>query len=284
VKIAVLGETGQVATELIRCVPEDVELSVYGRDKAEFMMPELVRGVARKIEADVIINAAAYTAVDRAETEVSVAETINGHSVAALASAAAETGTPLVHVSTDYVFDGSGDTPHSPDEPTAPLGVYGRSKEIGEKAIQATDTPSAIMRTSWVFSAHGGNFVKTMLRLGAGNDELTIVSDQIGGPTPAADIAEALYVIARAMNDGHAGGVYHFSGAPSVSWADFAREIFRQSGLQPSVKDIPTTDFPRPAARPLNSRLDCSSLERDFGIVQPDWKAGLNKALKELLA
>ena len=283
-KIAVFGETGQVATELIRRAPADVDLTVLGRDKAEFMMPELVHDVARRIEADVIINAAAYTAVDRAETEKDVAETVNGHSVAALASAAAETGTPLAHVSSDSVFDGSGDTPHSPDKATAPLGVYGRSKEIGEKAILATNAPGTILRTSWVFSAHGGNFVKTMLRLGAVNDELTIVSDQIGGPTPAADIAEALYVIARAMHDGHAGGVYHFSGAPAVSWADFAREIFRQSGLHPTVKDIPTADFPRPAERPLNSRLDCTSLERDFGIVQPDWKAGLNNVLKELLA
>ena len=282
--VAVFGETGQVATELIRRAPANVELDVFGRARAEFMVPDLVRDVVRNVKSDVIINAAAYTAVDRAETEPEVAETINGTSVRALAETAAEIGIPVLHVSTDYVFDGSGEQPWEPDQPTAPLGAYGRSKEIGEAGIRAAAGRFAILRTSWVFSAHGGNFVKTMLRLGPANEQMSIVHDQIGGPTPAADISDALYVMARAMCDGHTGGMFHFSGAPDTSWAGFAREIFRQAGLTTSVKDIPTSEFPRPAKRPLNSRLDCTSIKRDFGIDRPDWSRGLTSVLKELLA
>jgi dTDP-4-dehydrorhamnose reductase len=282
VKVAVFGETGQVASELIRRAPAGVSLDVYGRNRAEFLVPDLVRDAARNVDADVIINAAAYTAVDRAETEPEVANLVNGDSVKALAEAAAEKGIPLLHVSSDYVFDGSGDAPRRPEEPTAPLSSYGRSKDLGERGVIASDARFAILRTSWVFSAHGGNFVKTMLRLGATSEELTIVADQIGGPTPAAAIADALYVVAKAMIDGHQGGLYHFSGAPDASWADFAREIFHQADLPTRVRDIPTTEFPRPAPRPLNSRLDCTTLERDFGLSRPDWKAGLADVLKEL--
>jgi dTDP-4-dehydrorhamnose reductase len=281
-KIAVFGETGQVASELIRRAPAGVTLDIYGRNRAEFMVPDLVRDVARKVDADVIINAAAYTAVDRAETEPEVANVVNGVSVRALAEAAAEKDIPLLHVSSDYVFDGSGDTPRRPEDPTAPLSAYGRSKELGERGVIESNARHTILRTSWVFSAHGGNFVKTMLRLGATSTELTVVADQIGGPTPAAAIADALYVAAQAMVDGHNGGLYHFSGAPDASWADFAREIFRQADLPARVRDIPTTEFPRPAPRPLNSRLDCTSLERDFGVLRPDWKAGLADVLRDL--
>ena len=281
-KIAVFGETGQVASELIRRAPAGVTLDIYGRNRAEFMVPDLVRDVARKVDADVIINAAAYTAVDRAETEPEVANVVNGVSVRALAEAAAEKDIPLLHVSSDYVFDGSGDTPRRPEDPTAPLSAYGRSKELGERGVIESNARHTILRTSWVFSAHGGNFVKTMLRLGSTSTELTVVADQIGGPTPAAAIADALYVAAQAMVDGHNGGLYHFSGAPDASWADFAREIFRQADLPARVRDIPTTEFPRPAPRPLNSRLDCTSLERDFGVLRPDWKAGLADVLRDL--
>ena len=148
--------------------------------------------------------------------------------------------------------------------------------------MRGTQIRSVILRTSWVFSAHGGNFVKTMLRLGAERDSLTIVGDQIGGPTPAAAIADAAILIARALAQGHPGGTYHFAGAPDVSWADFAREIFRQAGLSVEVTDIPTSDYPTPAVRPLNSRLDCSSLSADFAIERPDWRSGLADVLKDL--
>lgn len=281
-RIAVFGETGQVATELARRAPSEVTLETIGRQQAEFLLPDQVRDVARRLRADAIINAAAYTAVDRAECEANIARTVNGLSVAALAEAAAETGTPVIHVSTDYVFDGSGDAPRSPEEATAPLSVYGASKALGETGLREAGARHAILRTSWVFSAHGSNFVKTMLRLGATRNSLNVVSDQVGGPTHAAAIADALFVMAKAVAEGHPGGTYHFSGTPETSWAGFAREIFRQAGVTAEVADIQTSEFPTPATRPLNSRLDCTSLERDFGIVRPDWKSGLADVLKEI--
>lgn len=283
-RIAVFGRSGQVATELQRRAPRGVSVEAFGRAQADFTRPEDVAAVARSATADVLINAAAYTAVDQAEAETETAFLVNALSVAALAQAAADRDLPFLHISTDYVFDGSGAEPWTPDAPTAPLGAYGRTKLDGENAVRAANGRHAILRTSWVFSAHGSNFVKTMLRLGAERERLTIVSDQVGGPTPAGAIADALFVVARAMTEGFGGGTYHFAGAPDVSWADFAREIFRQSGLSPEVVDIPTTQYPTPAERPLNSRLDCESLARDFGIARPDWRAGLAEVLKELNA
>ncbi len=283
-KIAIFGENGQVATELARRAPAGVTLEIFGRNKAEFMVPELIREIARNLRVDAIINAAAYTAVDRAETDSIVAKTVNGTSVGILAEAAAATGTPMVQISTDYVFDGTGSVAWKPDAPINPLSAYGTSKALGENLVRQAGGRHAILRTSWVFSSHGGNFVKTMLRLGASRDRLTVVADQIGGPTPAADIADALFLIARALTDGQSGGTYHFSGQSDTSWAGFAREIFAQSELFPEVVDIPTSEFPTPALRPLNSRLDCTSTEADFGIVRPDWKRGLSEVLKELKA
>ncbi len=282
-KIAVFGKTGQVATELQRRVPDGVTLEVIGRDQVDFSDPQGVFDVARSLKADAAINAVAYTAVDQAESEPDIANTINGHSVAALLNGCSVAKVPLVHISTDYVFPGDGETPWSPDDQTGPLGTYGSSKLLGEQAFTALAAhPSAILRTSWVFSSHGANFVKTMLRLGAERDQLTIISDQIGGPTPAAAIADACLTIASGLVGGHAGGTYHFSGAPDTSWAGFAREIFAQAGVTCDVIEIPTSDYPTPAKRPLNSRLDCSSLAADFGIERPDWKAALSDVLKEL--
>ncbi len=281
-KIALFGATGQVATEVQRRAPQDVTLEVIGRDRLDFADPAAVGALAKSLEVDAFINAVAYTAVDKAEEEPALAHAVNDMSVGVLGYAAANSGTPLVHISTDYVFPGDGDQPWHPRDETAPLGVYGVSKLLGEDGIRESGARHAILRTSWVFSAHGNNFVKTMLRLGAERDRLTIVTDQIGGPTPAADIADACLTIAAALADGHEGGTYHFSGAPDVSWADFAREIFQQSGLTPEIVDIPSSEFPTKAERPLNSRLDCSTLTRDFGIERPDWRAGLGNVLEEL--
>lgn len=269
--------------ELQRRAPEGVIVQSFGREDADFFEPEQVREVARSLDADAVINAVAYTDVDKAESEPERAELVNSTSVGTLAQACAQQGRPLVHISTDYVFPGIGNVPWSPGDATGPLGVYGASKLAGEQRIAANpDAPMAILRTSWVFSAHGSNFVKTMLRLGAEREELSIVSDQVGGPTAAADIADACFAIARGLTQGNPGGIYHFSGAPDVSWADFAREIFTQSGLSCEVADIPTSQYPTPARRPLNSRLDCSAMQSNFDIPRPDWRLSLQSVLQEL--
>jgi dTDP-4-dehydrorhamnose reductase len=280
VKALVFGKTGQVARELQRLLPD---ASFLGRDAADLTDPAACAAAIAGAEADVVINAAAYTAVDRAESDAETARLVNADAPAAMAEACADRGLPLLHVSTDYVFDGSGDTPRAPDAPTAPLGVYGATKLAGEEGVRAAGGPHAILRTSWVFSAHGANFVKTMLRLGAERDALTIVADQIGGPTLAADIAAALVTMAKGLiADPGLSGTYHLSGAPDVSWADFAREIFAQACLDCAVTDIPTSAYPTPAQRPLNSRLDCATLKSAFGIDQPDWREGLAHVLAEL--
>ncbi|MEK6216479.1 MAG: dTDP-4-dehydrorhamnose reductase [Boseongicola sp.] len=277
--ILVFGKTGQVARELQKRSPDAIFL---GRDQADLTDPAKCAMHILEIKPDAVINAAAYTAVDQAEKEELLATTVNGDAPASMANAAATLDIPFVQISTDYVFDGSGDKPSLPDDLTDPISAYGRSKLAGELGAQAAGGRHAILRTSWVFSAHGSNFVKSMLRLGADRDQLTIVADQIGAPTQAAAIADALLTITKSMIDGHQGGTYHFAGAPDTSWADFAREIFRQADLAAKVIDIPTTDYPTPARRPLNSRLDCESLTRDFAITRADWRAGLSDVLKEL--
>jgi dTDP-4-dehydrorhamnose reductase len=244
-----------------------------------------VRRAAERVEADAIVNAVAYTAVDRAESEEVLARTVNATSVGALAEVAAARGLPLVHISTDYVFDGGGTAPWRPGDPVGPLGAYGRTKLEGERAVAAAGGVHAVLRTSWVFSAHGANFVKTMLRLGADRDRLRIVADQIGGPTPARGIAGACVTIAEALaRDPRLSGSYHYAGGPDVSWADFARAIFADAGLQVAVEDIPSSDYPTPAARPKNSRLDCTATEAAFGIPRPDWRAALRETIAELRA
>lgn len=281
-ELLIFGKTGQVAQELARIVPD---AHFAGRDEADLTDPAACAALVRAMRPQAVINAAAYTAVDKAESDEATARAVNADAPGAMAEACAGLGIPFVHVSTDYVFDGSGDQPRAEDAPTGPLGVYGATKLAGERAIAAAGGQWAVMRTSWVFSAHGNNFVKTMRRLGAERDRLTIVADQVGGPTAAADIAQAAVTMARAMiADRTKGGLYHFAGAPDVSWADFAREIFAQSGLAPQVEDIPTSAYPTPARRPANSRLDCAAITRDFGIARPDWRESLADTIKELNA
>jgi len=275
----VFGQTGQVARELARICPDAVFL---GRDRADLSDPAACAAAILDHRPRAVINAAAWTAVDAAEANETAAHVVNAAAPAAMARACADLGVPFVHISTDYVFDGSGTTPFAPDHPTGPLGAYGRTKLAGEEAVRAAEGTHAILRTSWVFSAHGNNFVKTMLRLGAEREALTIVGDQIGGPTPAAGIAAACVAIAEQLIETPTlSGIRHYSGAPDVSWADFAREIFAQAGLSCAVTDIPTSDYPTPAARPLNSRMDCANLS-DFGLARPDWRAGLTDVLKDL--
>lgn len=276
-KILVFGKTGQVATELQR----QADVIALDRSQADLSDPEACAAIVRQTDADVIIIAAAYTAVDKAEMDENMATTINARAPTEIAKAAAVRGLPFLHISTDYVFDGAGTAPRIPQDLAAPINVYGRSKLLGEQGIAASGGTYAILRTSWVFSAHGSNFVKTMLRLGKDRDALSIVNDQIGGPTPAADIAATLLIMAGELTP-DTSGIYHYSGAPDVSWQDFAIEIFKQAGLTVNVSGIATENYPTPATRPLNSRLDCSALENTFGIPRPDWRTGLTKVLQDL--
>ena len=282
-KVLVFGKTGQVAHALQNMADADTTIMALGRADADLTKPDQLTAVVAETAADVIINAAAYTAVDNAETETHAAEIVNHTSVAAMAQAAAARGIPFLHISTDYVFPGGGTEPWNTDAKTAPLGVYGATKRRGEEAVQAAGGPHAILRTSWVFSAQGNNFVKTMLRLGKERDALSIVGDQIGGPTAADDIAATLLTMAPALQSGDApSGIWHYSGKPDCSWADFAAEIFAQAGLDVTITPIPTKDYPTPATRPLNSRLNCATLQRDFGIRRPDWRNSLRAVLREL--
>lgn len=278
--ILVFGQTGQVATDLGRMFEDTQTVS---RAEADLEDPERCAAIVRETSARAVINAAAYTNVEGAEDDEARVRLVNAQAPRAMALAAAERGLPFVHISTDYVFDGSGTAPWAPSDATGPLGVYGQTKLEGEDAVRAAGGKHAILRTSWVFSAHGHNFVKTMLRLGAERERLTIVADQVGGPTPAADIAAACHRMAHMLADGEGTtGTYHFAGAPDVSWAGFAREIFAQAGLAPEVVDITTAEFPTKARRPANSRLDCRTLDDKFGIARPDWRAGLAAVLVEL--
>ena len=285
-RVLVFGQTGQVARALLRQADaQGISMVTLGRADADLSDPAACAAVLADhiSQADVVINAAAYTAVDKAEAEPDVAFAVNALAPTAMAQVAAAAGKPFLHISTDYVFDGSGETPWQVDAPTGPLGVYGAAKLAGEQGVRAAAGVHAILRTSWVFSADGSNFVKTMLRLGASRDRLTVVADQVGGPTSAAAIADALLRMAQDLHQGRGqSGTYHFAGTPDVSWADFAREVFAQSGMAVEVVGIPTADYPTPARRPANSRLECATLAQVFGISRPDWRQGLADVLAAL--
>lgn len=277
--LLVFGSTGQLAVAL-RKRSDDARF--LDRAAADLADPEACAAVIRATGPSAVINAAAYTAVDRAEEEEVLATRINAEAPGAMARACADLEIPFLHVSTDYVFDGSGQSPWHPDAPIAPINAYGRSKAAGEAAVRAAGGSHAILRTSWVFSATGKNFVTTMLQLSERRDALKVVDDQIGGPTPARSIAETLLQMAGAMKAGQAGGTYHYAGAPATSWRCFARETFTTADRAVDVAGIPTSSYPTPAKRPLNSRLDCSTLQKDFGIRPPDWRLALRDIVKEL--
>lgn len=277
--ILVFGKTGQVASELAGF--QDV--LCLARDQADLSDPDVCAAAIRAHAPSGVINAAAYTAVDKAEEEEALATVINADAPGAMALTCAELGIPFVTISTDYVFEGNGILAWNPDDLPGPLGAYGRSKLAGELAVQQAGGAFAILRTSWVVSAHGNNFVKTMLRLGDTRDALTVVADQIGGPTGAREIAAACMVMAKAlMSAPQKSGIYHFAGAPDTSWADFARAIFDQAGTKCTVTDIPSSAYPTPAVRPLNSRLDCESITSAFGLERPNWRISLTKILSDL--
>jgi len=285
-KILCFGQSGQVAIELARQVSLiGASVDCLDRERADLTAPDACAALVAATDADIIINAAAYTAVDAAETDGATAQTVNGDAPGAMARAAAARGLPFLHISTDYVFDGSGTRPWREDDPVAPLGVYGATKLDGERQITAAGGPHVILRTAWVYSAHGKNFVKTMLRVGADRDSLSVVDDQRGGPTAAHEIARALLAIAANFHEGRGhSGIFHFAGSPACSWADFAEAIFVASSLprKPSIVRIQTSAYPTPARRPANSVLDCTRIRDVYSIGQPDWRTGLIKVISEL--
>jgi dTDP-4-dehydrorhamnose reductase len=278
-KILVFGRSGQVTTEIQTLA----DILALGRAEVDLSDPAACSAAINAYRPRAVINAAAYTAVDRAEEEEELATVINGDAPTAMAQACAALNIPLVHISTDYVFSGNGTSAWAPADKRTPQNAYGRSKLAGEQGIRATGCTHAILRTSWVFSAHGSNFVKTMLRLSESHDKLSVVDDQIGGPTPARAIAAACLSIAQQLcEDPDKTGTYHFSGAPDVSWCTFARDIFAQAGRSTHVSPIATRDYPTPAARPLNSQLDCQTTEQVFGISRPNWRADFAEIITDL--
>lgn len=283
-RVLVFGKTGQVARELADlCALRGIEAVFLGRDQADLGDPDACAAAIGVTDADVVINVAAYTAVDKAESEPELAWLVNAGSPGSMARAAKDRGIPFLHISTDYVFDGTGTMPWHEDDETGPKGVYGQTKLDGEKCIIATDGAYLILRTAWVFSAHGSNFVKTMLRVGAERDQLSVVDDQRGGPTPAAAIAAALLDVATAFHTGRGvPGVYHFTGTPALSWAGFAEAIFQGRASPPKIRRISSDQYPTPAVRPANSVLNCAKIKRIYGIEQPDWRIALRDILTKL--
>lgn len=282
-KYLITGANGQIGHQLAAQLRGKAEVLATVRQTLDISNQKQVFETVNNFRPDVIINAAAYTAVDKAESETDLAFAVNESGAKYLAQAANEVGAAILHISTDYVFDGKGETPYRETDSAAPQNVYGKSKLAGEIAVQAACERHIILRTAWVFNEKGGNFVKTMLRLGASRDSLGVVADQFGAPTYAGDIAAALIKIAEKIILGQSDkfGVYHFSGSPYVSWYDFASEIFVQALAQNVLAQIPilnaiaTADYPTPASRPANSRLDCGKIQAAFGIEASDWRKAL---------
>ncbi len=279
--VLVFGRTGQVAGALAR---RDEAVRLLGRHDADLEDPETCRAAIRAHpRATAVINAAAWTDVDGAEAHPARVNRINAAAPTAMAEEAAACGLPFLQISTDYVFSGTGSDANHPGDPTGPLSVYGQSKARAEEGIRAAGGAHVILRSSWVFSEYGSNFVTNMLRLSATRRSLNVVKDQIGGPTPADALAEACLTIIGALRATPGlSGTYHFAGQPDVSWADFARAIFREADAPVAVAGIPSAEYPTAAARPLNSRLDCSSTEATFGIVRPDWRTALSGTVAAL--
>jgi dTDP-4-dehydrorhamnose reductase len=289
-RIVVTGLTGQVVSALIERAPRDVELIALGRPRLDLSVRGAVLAALRATRCDVIINAAAYTDVDKAESEPDTAMRVNGDGAGFVAEIAAELRAPLLHLSTDYVFDGTLNRPYREDDATGPVGAYGRSKLSGEQKIAELHPNHVILRTAWVYSPFGTNFLRTMLRLGEARDEVGVVADQIGTPTSALDIADALLSIARRATDDSSPllrGVFHMTGAGEASWADFAEAIFaeaeRRGRAHVRVKRITTADYPTPARRPANSRLDNAKLQCAYGLALPPWRESMTHCISRLL-
>ena len=281
--VLVFGNSGQVGREIVR-LADDLKLTFIflGRDEADLSYPDKCEELILAREPSAVINAAAWTSVDAAENAESEASVVNGEAPGAMARACAKLSIPFLHISSDYVFDGSGHYPWRPHDSVGPLGAYGRSKLLGEQLVQESGARAIILRTSWVFSAHGSNFVKTMLRLGGERSQLNVVGNQVGGPTSASSIARSVVTLIEALLKGGSGGIFHFSGTPDVSWAEFAGTIMDLAGLSCEIEPILSTDYPMESPRPLNSRMDCSALLETYGIPRDAWVNDLEHVLTEL--
>ncbi|MCX5516596.1 dTDP-4-dehydrorhamnose reductase [Kaistia algarum] len=291
-RMAVTGRSGQVALSLAeRAEASGFELVTLARPEIDLADPASVEAAVLAAAPDVVVSAAAYTAVDKAESEADLAARVNRDGPQALARAATRLGIPIVHLSTDYVFDGTKGSPYMETDPTSPLGVYGATKLAGEAAIASVTPDHAILRTSWVYSPFGSNFVKTMLRLASTRDRLTVVADQFGRPSYAPDIAAAVFAVARRLietEDESGRGVFHLTGTGDANWYEFASAIIAGSiargGRSVQVAPITTADYPTPAKRPADSRLDCSRLASVHGIALPEWRGSLELCLDRLHA
>ena len=294
-KILLLGKNGQVGWELQRSLAplgDLIALDRHSEPCGDLSQPQRLAETVRALRPDVIVNAAAHTAVDKAESEVELTRTLNATAPAALAQAAAETGAWLVHYSTDYVFDGSGTRAWQEGDATGPLGVYGQTKLEGEQAIAASGCRHLIFRTSWVYAARGGNFAKTMLRLAQERERLTVIDDQHGAPTGAELIADVTaHAIRTAMQQPQVSGLYHLVAGGETSWHGYASHAIAQArALRPDlpwkvgeIAPVPTSAFPTPARRPLNSRLNTQKLQQTFGLNLPHWQTGVDRLLAEIL-
>jgi dTDP-4-dehydrorhamnose reductase len=290
--VLVFGRTGQLANALLRypwapnADGSQRKVVALGSAEADIRNAAAVADAIAQHQPTLVVNAAAYTAVDKAESEPEAAYAVNEAGPRAIARSAAAAGIPLIHVSTDYVFDGTGTQPYREDEATSPLGVYGASKLAGEQAVAAAGGRSVSLRTSWVFSADGNNFVKTMLRLGSDRPELRVVADQVGRPTAAADIASAIAFLEPFVSNGQTSGVLHFGGSQPISWHGFAEAIFDEAAAlgkpRPSVTPISTIEYPTPAKRPAYSVLACDRFLALPGSHLPDWRTSLRPVVQTL--
>jgi len=291
VRMLVTGRNGQIVRSLIERSPQRFEVVALGRPQLDLVGPAdaIVTGITAA-QPDVIVSSAAYTQVDKAESEPDVAFAVNEHGAGAVAKAAHSLSVPLIHISTDYVFDGSKMSPYCEDDSTHPTGIYGASKLAGERAVLAAHANSALLRTAWVYSPFGSNFVKTMLRLAESRDEISVVADQRGNPTSALDIADAIFTVAANLIAGDRAnqrGVFHMTGSGDASWSEFAQAVFAASaeegGTSARVNPITAAEYPTPARRPTNSRLDCEKLALAHGVRLPPWQASMKEVVERLL-
>ncbi|MGN6467021.1 MAG: dTDP-4-dehydrorhamnose reductase [Rhizobiaceae bacterium] len=289
-RLLVTGRDGQVARSLAERAGIDIEVVRIGRPDFDLARPETIAPAIRAVRPDVVVSAAAYTAVDRAEEEPDLAFAVNALGAGAVAEASSGIGVPIIHLSTDYVFDGEADAPYGEDREPAPRGVYGVSKLAGERMVAEANPHHLILRTAWVYSPFGSNFVRTMLRLAAERDEIAVVSDQWGNPTSALDIADAVLLAAGRLHASagfSAYGVYHLAGAGATNWSGFARHILETSarlgGPNARVRDIATADYPTKASRPANSRLSTEKFAAAFGWHATEWRNSTDEVVRRVL-